>query len=691
MTVWIRVLATSVLLVGLSACSSDDGSGTTGPLRCPEGTVSSGDECVPTRGDAGGRDAAPADGGDEDSGADDTGATTDSGGGTDAGAGDTGGGEDASTGPCIDGAVQCSAAGIPQTCVGGRWIDGEPCLPGFSCLGGRCVEGAGCRPGDVRGCFDEENLYVCNAGGTSYEAQPCTDDLGGPLCFEGECGFQRCAPGDTRCADDDYTIEICDETGQLWLEGEVCDRLEGRVCAGGECVSGCVAAAKDPTYIGCEYWSVDLPQYEDPTTAGPEIPHAVVISNVGEFDATVSVETMASVTPPADTIVPRGEAVAIEFPRLDVAGTQASNHSFRITSTEPVIAYQFNPFNNVNLFSNDASLLLPSNAIGREYRVLGWPGGGTDPFFGFEPQTGWFTVVATARGTTNVDITFSTDVLDGDFTGITAGSTHRFEMEQFDVLNFECATTLLPPTIRDLTGSHVVADRPIVVFAGHEQAVIGEEGDDGNCCADHMEQQLFPVATWGNRYLAVHSPPRGTEPDFWRVLASEDGTRIVTTPSIPDLDGVTLNAGEFAEASTTESFEIEATRPVLVGQYLVSQQARGTTRTVGDPAFILAVPVEQLRLDYQVLTPDDYGEDYITVIKPVGSTVSRNGSPITEAFTPFGTLTWEYAHVSVLPGVSRLAGDQPFAVAMYGYDSAVSYGYPGGLNLGDLAEPVDDL
>ena len=58
------------------------------------------------------------------------------------------------------------------------------------------------------------------------------------------------------------------------------------------------------------------------------------------------------------------------FPRLDIDGTGIFDRAFKISSTQPVIVYQFNPLNNEGVASNDASLLLPKEGLGREYVAL---------------------------------------------------------------------------------------------------------------------------------------------------------------------------------------------------------------------------------------------------------------------------------------------------------------------------------
>ncbi len=673
------VLLSALLFAAFSlsaaACSEDPPGSTT----CPEGTREVDGECETV---GRGRDAG---GGDTGGGADagDTG-----GGGRDAGDTGGGGGDSGGGGECAELAQRCSDTGLPQTCIDGAWADQEPCTGGDLCQAGRCLPSAECDPGEAAGCASETELRVCNGAGDAFVAQTCTSP--GPYCFRGECGDQICEPGRRRCTTTNVDREVCAEDGESWLPTAACDDGAEEVCFEGECVTGCLASLKDPTYIGCEYWSVDLPQYQDPGTiigGDPrEVPHSVVLANTSDRDAEVTVETQASgVRAPGPVTVPPGGVATITFPRLDVEGTTLTNRSFRILTSRPIVAYQFNPLNDSGVFSNDASLLLPASAIGSEYYVMSWPGGMDIPNVG--PQTGWFTIVATSPGVTNVEITFSANVVAGSsapLRGITAGTTRSFPLAQWSVLNFEAQSflrSLFPPRaeINDLTGTHIVADQNIVVFGGHEEAVIGE-GDD-LCCADHLEEQLFPVRSWGTRYLAAHSPPRGGgEPDVWRVMASEVGTRITTVPAIAGLDGVTLGPGDFVEVSTPLSFEVIATAPVLVAQFLLSQSVVDDYN--GDPAMILAVPVEQFRDEYSLLTPGGYARDYVTVIRPAGVSITLDGTLVSAAsFSPVGSGDYEIAHLPLAPGAHNLRADEPFGVVMIGYDGAVSYGYPGGLNL----------
>ena len=54
--------------------------------------------------------------------------------------------------------------------------------------------------------------------------------------------------------------------------------------------------------------------------------------------------------------------------------------------------------------------------------------------------------------------------------------------------------------------------------------------------------------------------------------------------------------------------------------------------------------------------------------------------PISLPFTPFADQQWEMVYLPLEAGVHVFQADQAFGLISYGWDQAVSYGYPAGLN-----------
>ena len=165
----------------------------------------------------------------------------------------------------------------------------------------------------------------------------------------------------------------------------------------------------------------------------------------------------------------------------------------------------------------------------------------------------------------------------------------------------------------------ITSDRPIAVFGGSRCSFVP---DRVQAC-DHLEEQMFPVTAWGRDILAVKSPPRGAEPDIWRVVASQDATHVTLTPD-PIGAPVTLAAGAFVEFTTAADTHVVADKPIEVGQYLVGESYPPGLST-GDPSLILAIPTEQFDDDYIFLTPSTFDQDYVVIVKPDTASVTLDG------------------------------------------------------------------
>lgn len=636
------------------------------------------------------------------------------------------------TGPgavCDEGERRCSPAGVPQSCGITDWIDDAACADGEECVEGACVTERICEPGATR-CADPTTVEVCDEVGAEWMASPCLEGR----CMEADgaamCSELDCVPGTRRCNGEQVIVE-CTADGTAYEFVDMCDGARtGRQCDRGECVELCVLNEKVKTNIGCDYWAADLDNAFVPGGDGflnaARAPYAIVVSNPHpDFTAQVSIfnnEGLVTLDDgrPAQMLVPPLGLHVFNLPHRDIDGTGITPRAYRVRSSIPIVAYQFNPLDNEEVFSNDASLLLPSHVLGDEYYIM-------TREQSFARLRGFLTVVAIGEEPVTVDVRVTAQTQPGP--GIPAmgpGDTFQAVLQPFDVLNIESGA---PGA--DLTGSYVTASADVVVFGGSEAAnvpntnhcinideVTGEgvceasvldpaipetscrDNYDCNsarlntCCADHLEQQLFPTKTWGSKYVATKSYDRGLENDYWRILALEDETKIETVPPqtpVPD-----LNAGEWFEFGSREHFEIVSDKPILVGQFLASEHAPGPNwrdnlepgdAATGDPAFILAVPEEQFRQDFVFLAPDKYMFDFVSVTAPVDAQVFFDDLPVPVEWETIGDGTlWKVARFPIGDGVHFIRANAPVGVIVYGYDQYVSYGYPGGLNL-DVVDP----
>jgi len=585
-----------------------------------------------------------------------------------------------------EGKNACLSAAEVVQCQFGEWKILAVCPDSYFCFAGACVELVSCEPGENDGCLSLNALSQCNTQGNAYVPVDCPADQN---CAAGVCGIFECLPGQSICLDSD-TKQECLPDGSDWGAGEICE--VGEVCVGGQCLSYCQSAPEWlNSYVGCEYWTLDLDNYHDPFSPVPpdEAVHGVIVGNPGTQTATVTFTSYASEVdfPLTMVTVGAGQSKVVELPRMDIDGAIISDRSVRIQSNRPVFVQQHNPLEFSSSLSTDSSLLLPAEVLGTEYLILSYP---TSPLeaFPFNPtmpsQHGYFTVLAVEAGVTNVTVKVAarTDSPAGDGTLLDPGSVHQFALEKGEVLNFQAdGSQMFPFGELDVSGSHIVADGKIAVFAGHEEAVVGAPGLDC-CCAEHLEEQLLPLASWDTTYVCAKAKPRGVvDADLWRVQAGADAVVLSTHPPVDGLDGVVLaNKGDWVETFAEESFMVEATGPVQVAQYLSSQTC--TDDFVGDPALIMGIPSTRFRKAYNLAVRPGFENNYATVVKPAGSTVQFAGGVLLQGgFTPVGDGSFEVGYFAVGEGLHGAVGSSPFGLYQYGFSGPAAYGHPGGFDL----------
>ena len=635
-----------------------------------------------------------------------------------------------------------------------------------------------CEPGQLVSCRRENtpSIDICNAQGTALEPSSCPESQ---VCRQDQCVTVACVPNTRRCGagqDGQIQPQRCDQAGERYEDLGVC--AEGTRCEEGACLNRCQLAEQTRSYIGCEYWAVELENHllynetRNPLPPERQPPFAIVLANTSTtYDARVTVfedaEVVAQAVPSRlvgsdigmpglelvtvssevvnaqgqriqaitgqikDIALPRGAIMTLIMPhkRIPFGQTSLTRAAYKVVSDQPVVAYQFNPLCCNYNFTNDASLLLPKGALTENYMFLGyavWAGAETRLD---RPYSATLTVMATEPDT-QVSVTlrqpkgmgrpFSGVIYpksDARIEGPDEQGVMRVTLQPHEVLNVG-GTGKAP--VEDLTGARVQADKPVAVFGGHTCAFV----PFNRAACDHMESQLFPMETWGRRFvlspLKLRNPNNqasSREGTYWKFVARQDNTVIsvgkdlsVSNGSVlgPADEGVApcaersddpktgvfrLNAGQTCEFGTRDLLFATASEPIMVGAFLSGQQSVKPDAQfgdrAGDPAFFLVPPEEQYRTSYSFLTPKTYFQSYVTITIQPGFSVLLDGRPVNPKDFDYEERLDQSiirAHIPLDPGPHSIESVVPFGIVVYGYDDYVSYAYTGGLNLSKLSD-----
>jgi IgGFc binding protein len=612
----------------------------------------------------------------------------------------------------------------------------------------------------------ENNAYLsCKVAGEFLQVQRRDCTPAGQVCNLAQ-GCIACVPTTMRCtpctgADpqcDKDVVQRCNDDGSDWPDVKTCDASAGDTCFEGDCRNMCQLANEQRSYVGCEFWPVDLDNAAiDNLNDASHQQFAVAMANAQSVPVDVRVEVNDGLfggTPQLRTIdmvtVPPGALEVFKLPHRQVDGssdqglndgtnTAVSSNAFRLSSSHPIVAYQFNPFENVNVFSNGASLLLPVSAIGVRYTVNGWPqtiASSDNPDQNFDPTSNdadlrAFLTIVGVSGATDVHITLGDKVVKvvgaGSIPESGPGDQIDIRIGPYDVVNLETQGFNA-----DFTGSVVESSQPITLYVGSEASDVPMFSSYATrrCCADHLEAQLLPDRSLGTLYSVARTPnrtkalaeaafpddPLGVAvvdyPEWVRVIAVAPGiTTVTTTMPAPDNE-FHLRQREDAILEAHQDLMLKADQPVSVMQALPSQGVTGIPGQYpgGDPDLFPVPPVEQYRKDYIFLTPDKYPFDFVTIMANSATTVLLDGAPLPDSCekaaadgivrqrgeAPPDRVVYrcQLSFPKVTSGVSSrvLAGDQhdgvhtivadrEVGIIVNGFDRFVSYAYVGGLNL----------
>jgi len=472
------------------------------------------------------------------------------------------------------------------------------------------------------------------------------------------------------------------------------------------CKGQCSLSEIGASYIGCDYYpTVTL----NPVWSGFDF--AVAVGNASDQTAHITVSRgSASV---ASQTIDKGGIQVIKLPWVaelkggDVNACQeppepgntrlVAGGAYRLRSDVPITVYQFSPLTyqidpppaecpvgtqcpggqvaECKSFSNDASLLLPVNAMTGNYTGLSWPS---------TTKKASFLAVTAPQDDTDVELVGKGTFAAGG--GIDATGSGKVKLARGDVLELIAAHDGAAKTYgSDLSGTIVHASHPVQVIGGHSCANISM-ADTGYC--DHLEQAMFPVEVLGNDYLVTFPAAVASEsPHVVRIAAIYPDTKITFDPPLLPETKLGPDDPPLQLADVTKDVRIKGDKALLIAQYMQGSQSVPTM--AGDPSMSLAIPTAQFRTSYIFVASSTYDSNFVNVTAPTGSDVTLDGAAIPKTeFVAIGTSGFSVArHELTSTDIHKITGSASFGIVVYGYGQDTSYMYPGGLDLKRITEP----
>ena len=609
-----------------------------------------------------------------------------------------------------------------------------------------------CAPG-ARRCLTEHSPLAqsCSPDGLSWRDDPCPDQS---ICEDGACVPFACVPDRPICLGA-TTRATCSPSGRSVRDVSPC--APPLSCLAGACVDRCALASANGSYTSCDFIATSLDNISSTIPQSSDSPYAVIAANPHPvLPTTISMTSPQGLSTPriqSRTLTPstsysfgKRTTVSSEILRPDGSAVPISSMLSEVTlqpgeaaallvdtrqpgpyllhSTQPIVAYQFNPYCCNFTASNDASLLLPTNTLGSTYRVINYPSMYIPPG---DLLTPYITLIATTSDT-SVTIDSPAPILLKDSSTVaptrelfTAKTRHTFTLNRGELATFEIPSNDLSyyqQNLSDLSGALVSSSAPVALFSGHPCTFVPQD----SWACDHLEEQLFPAETLGKRYIlntiAARNKNASTnqrEGIYWRIVAHEDAI-ITTSPALNTLrtldtstfatkscveslndagDTLTLRAGEVCEIGLTQPLALDSNAPLLIAGVISGHQSTGLTKygtQAGDPAMFLLPPLRQFRRDYSFVTSPTFKKTFAAIIAPAATQFSYQGSSLSpdrihsSSSVSLLDARWEIFSVDLDSGLHTIEASAPFGMIVYAYDDYVSYAFPAGLDLANATK-----
>ncbi len=420
-------------------------------------------------------------------------------------------------------------------------------------------------------------------------------------------------------------------------------------------------------YQGRDFVLAFLPGLVEQRTADGILPprRRVSLQLASDVGATVTVEyPLGAPTFTRTVYVPAESVLTVELPEAASSAWPAglvARNAVRASTSDPAPARFTVTLVNTIRFASDSGLALPRAALGVDYLTI-------MPAVSPVKAANTFVVAAVEDGTT-VTITPTSD-LQGGFPAAVPFVVTLDAGEGF------YGRSDLFLTGVDLTGTSIVADRPVTVTNGDFCARIPNAAS----ACDHVFEVAVPTTRWGRTVPVVPLPARPAG-SIYRVVAAENGTTL-------SLNGgflATLDRGDFVDTAPLTGFHLfTGDRPIAVMQ-MMTGATTAADGVFGDPATGNMLPVEDFaaRHVFATVAYGAFDEHWMALIADAGDAaagaVVLNGVPIpAAAFTPITGSAFAGTLRPLPPGTHHTRSPRPHHVTVAGLNVFDSYLHPVG-------------
>lgn len=319
------------------------------------------------------------------------------------------------------------------------------------------------------------------------------------------------------------------------------------------------------TTRGTDYWTAFLPN-------GSTDAKAFCLIFLPEETTHVRIEKPNDATYPKEFDIPGGVISTSCFDEptdLEVAEV-VQRYGIHITTDKPVTLY----CGNASPRHSDASLVLPVEALGKIYSTVGYDFSDSQPYE-------HFLVLATQDSTTVRVIPFSFTS-----TGVFPGDTLAESLNTFDT--YYVLSGVMGAS-GGLTGSRVLADKPVVVVTGAASGWIPTNYlDYYGYLNPHFEQALADDFI-GVDYVASPFLSR-LNGDTYKVVATQDSTTVGIGANPPLL---LQNANDSYEFLLGDATHIVSDKPVVLAQFANSALWDDPNNEYGDSSMLILSPTNR--------------------------------------------------------------------------------------------------